>query len=388
MIPLDSDPASGSSIRGGQTLKLQGESGTLLRVQEFAQLAGVTVKALHHYDRLGILKPRRTGSGYRIYVEQDLARLEQIVALKFLGLPLKQIGILLDRDPLQLPEALRLQRRVLEEKRRLLDRALCAVVNAEKVIQSGKPAGAVLKRIIEAIEMQTEVEDATEFMKNYYREDVWPGFKARHRDWPSLEWNRLFRDITSSLDEDPGTPRAQALAARWRELRVNDSTGDAGIHSGLIKAWNDRQYWPTEVQSRFAGFDLDRISQFIAGAFAAYRKKHYGEIVWVADLDGFTLAEKQRFALAMVDLSFKIAESLAEDPSGETGQALAARWMEVIESRTGGSPNLKSPPGSYESWLRWMDSWPPSIHKKIRSLDNAKMGEFILRAIAHPIKLP
>jgi DNA-binding transcriptional MerR regulator len=374
-------------MKRGQTLKLEGESGRLLRVQEFAQLAGVTVKALHHYDRLGLLKPRRTGSGYRIYVEHDLVRLEQIVALKFLGLPLKQIGILLDRDPLQLPEALRLQRRVLEEKRRLLDRALCAVVNAEKVIQSGKPAGAVLKRIIEAIEMQTEVEDATEFMKNYYREDVWPGFRSHHRDWPSRDWNHLFRDITSALDEDPATQRAQALAARWRELRVNDSTGDSGIHSGLIKAWNDRQYWPAEVQSRFAGFDLDRISQFIAGAFASYRTRHYGDIVWVADLEGFTLADKQRFPLATADLYFKIAESLAEDPGGETGQALAARWMELIESRTGGSPDLNSPPGSYESWLRWMDSWPPSIHRKIRLLDNEKIGEFILRAVAQPMKL-
>src|SRR5580693_4655541 len=124
------------------------EIGLLYRVHEFAQIAGVTVKALHHYDRLGLLKPRRTGSGYRIYVEQDLARLEQIVALKFLGLPLKQIKILLDRDPLQLPEALRMQRAVLEEKRRLLDRAICAIVNAETILQSGRPAAApVFKKI-------------------------------------------------------------------------------------------------------------------------------------------------------------------------------------------------------------------------------------------------
>ena len=70
----------------------------MFRVHEFAQLAGVTVKALHHYDRLGLLKPRRADSGYRIYVERDLERLEQIVALKFLGLPLKQIKILLERE--------------------------------------------------------------------------------------------------------------------------------------------------------------------------------------------------------------------------------------------------------------------------------------------------
>jgi DNA-binding transcriptional MerR regulator len=52
---------------------------------------------------LGLLKPRRTAAGYRVYFLADLERLEQIVALKFLGLPLKQIKSLLERDALQLP---------------------------------------------------------------------------------------------------------------------------------------------------------------------------------------------------------------------------------------------------------------------------------------------
>jgi DNA-binding transcriptional MerR regulator len=65
------------------------EVSRLYRVQEFAQRAGVTVKALHHYDRLGLLCARRTASGYRLYNEFDFERLEKITALKFLGVPLK-----------------------------------------------------------------------------------------------------------------------------------------------------------------------------------------------------------------------------------------------------------------------------------------------------------
>jgi MerR family transcriptional regulator, thiopeptide resistance regulator len=45
-------------------------------------LAGVSVRALHHYDRLGLLKPRRTEARYRLYCNRDLERLEQIVALR------------------------------------------------------------------------------------------------------------------------------------------------------------------------------------------------------------------------------------------------------------------------------------------------------------------
>jgi DNA-binding transcriptional MerR regulator len=85
------------------------------RIQEFASVAGVTVRALHHYDRLGLLKPSgRSAAGYRLYRDSDFARLEQIVVVKFLGLPLKEIGRLLRRES-KLPDALRAQRRVLDE---------------------------------------------------------------------------------------------------------------------------------------------------------------------------------------------------------------------------------------------------------------------------------
>src|SRR5690242_17932075 len=67
--------------------------------REFAIRAGVTVRALHHYDRLGLLKPsRRSRAGYRLYSDTDLIRLEQIVVLKSIGLPLKELGQLLGRE--------------------------------------------------------------------------------------------------------------------------------------------------------------------------------------------------------------------------------------------------------------------------------------------------
>ena len=91
------------------------------RVREFAALAGVTVRALHHYDRLGLLRPRRASSGYRLYGNAELERLEQIVALKFIGVPLRQIKAMLDRNSAGLADALRMQRTVLEEKQKLLE---------------------------------------------------------------------------------------------------------------------------------------------------------------------------------------------------------------------------------------------------------------------------
>ena len=60
--------------------------------QTFARLTGVTVKALRHYERVGLLAPRRTRTRYRRYVLGDLQRIERILALKSLGLSLKAIN--------------------------------------------------------------------------------------------------------------------------------------------------------------------------------------------------------------------------------------------------------------------------------------------------------
>src|SRR5947207_15711345 len=93
----------------------------LYRASEFAELAGVTVRTLHHYDRLGLLKPSgRTAAGYRLYGERDFARLQQIITLKFIGFPLNQIKKLLDRRDFDLAKIFRFQQQIMEEKRKQL----------------------------------------------------------------------------------------------------------------------------------------------------------------------------------------------------------------------------------------------------------------------------
>jgi len=352
------------------------------RVREFAERAGVTVKALHHYDRLGLLKPQRTDAGYRIYVDRDLERLEQIVALKFIGLPLKQIKVLLDCDSLQLPAALRLQHAELEDKRRLLDRAIAAMANAEKALESGKPADAgILKKIIEVIDMHSAMPTGTEFMKNYYREEAWARFQERHHVWPSQAWSDLFGDISASLHEDPESEKAQALAMRWRALRVSDAGGDPRIHGGLIKAWADSKYWPEAAQQCFSAFDLHEISAFIVRVCATYRQRNYGDLPVAKQLDQFPPEDRERMPLASASLYFTIAESFDEDPAGEKAQALALRWMELVESRTGFKTAGRSNK-DYEALVQRMQQWPSAFVQQLAALDHEKISAFILNAMA------
>src|SRR5690348_14962563 len=159
-------------------------------------MAEVTVRTLHHYDQLGLLKPGRTSAGYRRYCDRDLEKLEQIVALRFLGFPLKQIRTFVDRPARNLQAALRLQRRALEEKHMLLGRAIRAIGTAEQSLEADRSNDpALLKKIIEVIAMQ----DGIEQMKKYYStEEAWEKRRRYYEEGPSPEWCSLYRDVNAA----------------------------------------------------------------------------------------------------------------------------------------------------------------------------------------------
>ena len=248
------------------------------RIKEFAKLAGVTVRALHHYDRLGVLKPRRTAAGYRVYYDRDLERLEQVVALKFVGLSLGKIKTLLDRDPLEVREALRMQRRVLEEKRRLLDRAIDAIREAESAADPGKRLDAqLLKKIIEVIEMQND----SDWMLKYANHAAVEKVADRRHLWSpelqervSKQWMELIADVESSLGEDPQGAKGQALAERWMTLVEGFTGGDSDIRDSVKNLYAHRSEWPEEAKRQMEPFRIRKeVWTFINAAIAGRKQR-------------------------------------------------------------------------------------------------------------------
>jgi DNA-binding transcriptional MerR regulator len=243
----------------------------LYQAQEFAKLAGVTVRALHHYDRLGLLKPKqRTRSGYRLYSGRDFARLEQIVVLKFLGIPLKQIRGLLEAES-NLPAVLERQQEILADKRRQLDKAIRAIGNAKWAMQSrGEPDWRLFQLIVQEVEMQNNME----WKRQYFSQEAQAKVAERRRLWsPELQekashdWNELYRDVEACLKEDPAGPKAQALAVRWKKLVEQFTGGDPDIQKGLNAMWNDSANWPANVKAQ--SFVRPELQAYIRKALAA-----------------------------------------------------------------------------------------------------------------------
>lgn len=107
-------------------------------VGELSRLTGLTVRALHHYDEIGLVRPsQRTAAGYRLYGEADVLRLQQVMVFRELGVPLDEIGAAIDAAA-DRAALLRRHRAALAEKRSRLDAMLAAVDAALEVLEKGK----------------------------------------------------------------------------------------------------------------------------------------------------------------------------------------------------------------------------------------------------------
>src|SRR5262245_8064974 len=110
----------------------------MFTVGELSKLTGVTVRTLHHYDEIGLVRPSaRTAAGYRLYADDDVLRLQQVLLFRELGLPLPEIAAVLDDPEYRRDDVLRRHREVLVAKRMRLDAMVAALDAALAQQQKG-----------------------------------------------------------------------------------------------------------------------------------------------------------------------------------------------------------------------------------------------------------
>jgi DNA-binding transcriptional MerR regulator len=192
----------------------------LYTVKEVAKLSGVTVRALHHYDQVGLLKPAQVGeNGYRYYGREELLRLQQILFHRELELPLEAIIEVLDQPEFDRLEALRRHRKTLSEKavryRRLirtLDQTLAALegetdMKDEDLYQGFAP------------EKQAEYEaEIIERFGEGARASI-EASKQAVKGWSKADWERRGREY-GEVETAMGKALANGLPADSEEVRA------------------------------------------------------------------------------------------------------------------------------------------------------------------------
>lgn len=196
------------------------------KINEMAKLAGVSVRTLHHYDKIGLLKPKAVSeSGYRFYSEIEIEKLQQILFFKELEFSLNDIKEIINSPDYDRKSVLKTHKKLLQEKRNRLNEVINTL---EKTLNSMEGKNIMAKKeMFKGFDM-TDVEKhkneyAKEAKEKYgdsdaYKESEKKTSKYDKADWEriTLEGNTIFKSIASNMDKDPNTEEVQKLVAKWR----------------------------------------------------------------------------------------------------------------------------------------------------------------------------
>ena len=161
-------------------------------VGELSRLTGVTVRALHHYDEIGLVRPsQRSAAGYRIYRDADVLRLQQVLVLRELGVPLEEIGAVIDQAS-DRAALLRKHRRELAERRTRIDAMLAAVDAALGALEKGQTMQPVdVTKMFDGFRPEDYEEEARQ---RWGHTEAYKESARRTRQYGKPEWEAIRRE--------------------------------------------------------------------------------------------------------------------------------------------------------------------------------------------------
>ena len=207
---------------------------TSWKVGELARRSGVSVRTLHYYEEIGLLSPsHHSASGYRLYDKGSVARLQQILSLRSLGLSLDEVRDYLARPDASTERLIRLQMERLRERiehQQQLYRRL--EVLAERLGMAEPVSTDELFQIIEVTKMFDKYYTPEQLQELEERRKTVGDERIRQVEG---EWPELMAQVRAEMDKgtDPSDPRVQELAHRWMGLVQVFTGGNPGIEGSL-----------------------------------------------------------------------------------------------------------------------------------------------------------
>lgn len=188
-----------------------------LTVKETADLMGVSIRTLHYYDEIGLLVPeKQTENGYRLYDDDDIMELQQILFFKKLDFTLKEIRKIMSSSAYDCRFALERQRVLLLSKRAHLDRLITMIdqiLGGESMMKD--------KEVNNEVEMFAQY--AEEARIRWGNTLAYAEFEEKEqerndsiRSHDMEEANRIFAAFAEHMDEDPASHGVQQLVAEWQ----------------------------------------------------------------------------------------------------------------------------------------------------------------------------
>ncbi|WP_368652603.1 MerR family transcriptional regulator [Ornithinibacillus sp. 4-3] len=198
-------------------------------IGKLSKNTGVTVRTLDYYDEIGLIKPSsKTEGGHRLYSEDDILRLERVLALKYMGFSLEQIKSILENSMLTWQESIKQQLELVkreQERLQTLEQALLGV--SYSIEMEGGINWQIIFSIIQLY--QQDPEDALKQYKDYLNNDEMKKIMDMNVKNMSEEdirdWMKVISEIKNNLDIDPASKKAQKLVENF-ENQANKMFGN------------------------------------------------------------------------------------------------------------------------------------------------------------------
>ncbi len=300
----------------------------MLKIGELAKRCGMTVRALHHYDAIGLFGPSaRSDAGYRLYNRDDIARLHQIQALRRFGVALSDIGTFLDGAGSNLSAILDQQIDALTRQIAQAGDLRGQLVRLQDQLRAGQEPE--LSNWLTTLELMTMYD-------KYFTQDELERLPFHANPACIAEWDALIVDVRKAMDSGvaPTDRRAQTLAEHWMIMLERDSGGNPDF---VVRLNNMQLHDPT-VRERNG--ITPEIESYVQEAFAAWRMAIYRPYLSESEF-AFLSANYGKRTMEWPPLIARIRNLIEAGtaPASPEGRAAAHQWMELFTSYAGTDPS-------------------------------------------------
>ncbi|WP_373598789.1 MerR family transcriptional regulator [Paraclostridium bifermentans] len=251
----------------------------MYKISEVAKLSGISVRMLHHYDNIGLLVPsEKSDKNYRLYSDEDVKRLYQILIFKELEFSLKEIKNILDDENFDREKALRLQRELIVEKRKRMDNILNSIdevidnLEGDKAM-SNKDFKAFSYEEIKKHEEKYKEETEKRYGKsNAYKECNDKTGKYSKNDWENIskEADSIYKKLAGLMDRQLEDTEVQDLVDQWRNhISKNYYNCTIDIFRGLALMYVADERFTKNIDKY-----KDGLAQFLSDAMNVYCDNH------------------------------------------------------------------------------------------------------------------
>ncbi len=245
----------------------------MFTVKQLSKMAGITPRALHYYDEIGLLKPSQVGdNGYRYYGEEALLRLQQILFYRELDMPLEHIREIMRRPDFDVTGAL--EGHKLELRRRIakLEKLLNTVDNTILHLKGNQAM--TKKQLFEGFSDEQQEAYEKEAMQMYDPETVkasnkrWKAYTAAEKQRIGEEGNAVYEDLLKAMPKGAASPEVQACIVRWRHhLEYFWSPNDEQL-LGLADLYNEDPRFKANydrIDPHLAEFMREAVKVYVKG---------------------------------------------------------------------------------------------------------------------------